>query len=85
MAEDEGSMADPKFPLTLTGRHFSMTPCAPFLDERCTATCSCQEPATHRLLFRRTSVEWLCNRHALAWAEAHGIEIPQNAASNSAA
>ena len=55
-------------PLSLAGRHFSITPCAGYLGYQCTSR-DCPAAATHRVLSRATaSIEWLCDAHTLEWA-----------------
>jgi hypothetical protein len=61
--------------LTLTGRHFSLTPLHVQIDAVCTIG-ACSNRASHRLLSRSTaSVERMCDHHALEWARDRGVTI----------
>ncbi len=61
--------------LTVTGRHFSLTPLHVQIDAACTRG-ACSNRASHRLLSRSTaSVERLCDVHAVEWARDRGVAI----------
>jgi hypothetical protein len=61
--------------LTLTGRHFSLTPLHVQIDAPCEIG-ACSNRASHRLLSRSTaSVERLCDLHAIEWARDRGVTV----------
>jgi hypothetical protein len=69
-------MGSPHLQLTLTGRHFTLTPLPAHLQSPCTAGEPCGRPASHRLLSRITAdVKLLCDSHTIDWARDHGCNI----------
>jgi hypothetical protein len=65
--------------LTRITDRFSITPLPPQVDARCTAGENCRNRATHRLLSwfpaAPSTVQLLCDTHAIEWAADHGLQI----------
>jgi hypothetical protein len=73
--------------LTIANERFSITPLPAQVESQCTFGETCQNRATHRLLWlhHAAKVELLCDTHAIAWAGDHGLHITTAGFTGSAA
>lgn len=79
-------MRSPNLQLTLSGLDFSMTPLPAAVDSPCTSEQPCRNRASHRLLFRATTVvTLLCDAHVLDWAAHRGYHVTTAARSDDSA
>jgi hypothetical protein len=68
-------MASIYLQLTLTGSLFALKPLPPHVESSCTSDEGCNNPASHRLLLRKSPVKLLCDDHTIEWARDHGCNI----------